>query len=51
LSKIENPPGDTLALNIYFEELKYTIIDEKIKTNWKDLLSNIGGVTFFNFFF
>jgi len=40
----ENP--NTLALNIYFEELKYTIIDEKIKTNWVDLISSIGGVPF-----
>ena len=38
--KIKN---SILSLNIYYDELKYTQIDEIIKTQLFDLISNIGG--------
>jgi hypothetical protein len=43
-NSFEEAHQETLALNVYFDELKYTIIDEKIKTNLIDLLANIGGM-------
>ena len=35
-----------LSLNIYYDDLKYTVIDEKIKTDWVDLAAAIGGKNF-----
>jgi hypothetical protein len=32
-----------LSLNIYYDDLRYTLIDEKIKTDWVDLVAAIGG--------
>jgi hypothetical protein len=32
-----------LSLNIFFDDFRFTMIDEKSKTDWTDLLSNIGG--------
>jgi len=33
----------TLSLNIFYEDFRYTVIDEKPKIDWTDLLSSIGG--------
>jgi len=35
-----------LSLNIYYDDLKYTVIDEKIKTELVDLVAAIGGKNF-----
>jgi hypothetical protein len=32
-----------LAINIYYDELQYTVIDEQRKYEWIDLLASIGG--------
>jgi hypothetical protein len=36
-----------LQLNIYFDELRYTVIDELKKTDLVDLISSCGGIIFF----
>lgn len=32
-----------LSLNIYFDKLEYTVIDETVKTTLTDLIADIGG--------
>ena len=32
-----------LKLNINYQELAYTLVEESQKTTWLDLLSNVGG--------
>ncbi len=35
--------SSSFALCIYFQDLKYTLISQKPKTTWSDLISKIGG--------
>ena len=41
--EIQSNKGSMLSLNIYYDSLSYTTITETAKTEWIDLISNIGG--------
>lgn len=34
---------ETLAINVYYSEMKYTSIEELEKTNFLDLIASVGG--------
>jgi hypothetical protein len=38
----ENYEEEILSLNIYYDDLQYTVIDEQKKYEWVDLFSSIG---------
>jgi hypothetical protein len=38
-----------LSLNIYYDDLSYTVIKEKKKIEWVDMLASIGGLVFIYF--
>ena len=46
-----------VSLNVYYDELSYTIIEELVKTELSDIISNVGGTLglykqfFLHFFF
>ena len=40
----ENFKASLAHVNIFYSELKETVINQEAKTSWTDLISNIGGI-------
>ena len=35
---------NVVALNVYYDDLSYTIVEELVKTELSDIISNVGGI-------